>query len=240
VRTVDDGTVESVQHAVTVRGLRHAYPTPEGPLVVLDGIDVDIDGGEIVAITGPSGSGKTTLLSLLGGLEELQSGQVLVAGHDLAHLAGTALAAYRRSTVGFVFQDFGLLGQLTALENVELALTLSGVARRRRRARARALLDAVGLTPRAEHRPHALSGGENQRVAIARALANDPALVLADEPTGNLDNASTERVLDLLGALPETHGCTLLVVTHDDAVAARANRRLHLVDGRVADSVPTR
>jgi ABC-type lipoprotein export system ATPase subunit len=228
-----------VQHAVTVRGLRHAYATPEGALTVLDDINVDVDEREIVAITGPSGSGKTTLLSLLGGLEALQTGYVEVAGRDLAQLDGAALAAYRRSTVGFVFQDFGLLGQLTALENVELALTLSGVPRRRRRARARDLLTAVGLAARTEHRPHALSGGENQRVAIARALANDPPLVLADEPTGNLDMASTERVLDLLASLPESHGCTLLVVTHDEAVASRAHRRLHLVGGRVAGAVTT-
>jgi ABC-type lipoprotein export system ATPase subunit len=221
------------QPAVSIRGLRHGYATPEGPLVVLDGIDADLAAGEMVAITGASGSGKTTLLSLVGGLEKPQEGAIVVDGVNVAQLDPTHLAAYRRTTVGFVFQDFGLLGQLTALENVELALTFAGIARRTRRTRARELLDAVGLAHRLGHRPHALSGGENQRVAIARSLANEPRLVLADEPTGNLDANSTETVLDLVGALPREHGCTVIVVTHDDAVASRADRRLHLVAGRI-------
>jgi putative ABC transport system ATP-binding protein len=226
--------------AVSVRNLHHAYDTPDGALTVLDGIDVDIARAEIVAVTGPSGSGKSTLLSLLGGLEPVQQGSITVAERDLAHLAPGDLAAYRRSTVGFVFQDFGLLGQLTALENVELALMFGSMPRRRRRDRARALLTAVGLAHRLEHRPHALSGGENQRVAIARALANQPDVVLADEPTGNLDRMSTDTVLDLLVSLPRDHGCTLVVVTHDDAVADRAHRRLHLDDGRIVTGAVVR
>jgi putative ABC transport system ATP-binding protein len=143
------------------------------------------------------------------------------------------IARYRREVVGFVFQDFGLLGQLTALENVELALTFARVPHRRRRARARTLLTAAGLGDRLNHRPRALSGGEKQRVAIARALANDPLLVLADEPTGNLDARSTATVLKLLMRVPAEHGSTVIVVTHDDTVAGSADRRLHLVHGRI-------
>jgi ABC-type lipoprotein export system ATPase subunit len=220
--------------AICVRALEFGYETPAGTLRVLDRLDCDIAPGWVVAITGASGSGKTTLLSVLGGLDRPQSGFVSVGGTDLARLQGNDMAKYRRAVVGFVFQDFGLLGQLTALENVELALTFSRTARRRRRDRARYLLGAVGLGDRMSHRPSALSGGEKQRVAIARALANEPRLVLADEPTGNLDAASTETVLDLLIRVPAEHGCTVVVVTHDDQVAARADHRLHLVNGRVS------
>jgi putative ABC transport system ATP-binding protein len=219
--------------AIEVRGLRFGYETPTGPLIVLDGLDCNIAARETVAITGQSGSGKTTLLSVLGGLDRADSGAVVVDGVDLAGLDRNEIAAYRRDVVGFVFQDFGLLGQLTTLENVELALAFGRSSRRGRRSRARELLDGVGLSDRLAHRPRALSGGEKQRVAIARALANDPRLVLADEPTGNLDAASTEPVLELLMRVPHEHGCTVVVVTHDDAVASRADRRLHLVAGRV-------
>jgi putative ABC transport system ATP-binding protein len=219
--------------AIHVRALEFGYDTPAGPLRVLDRLNCDVDPGWVVAITGASGSGKTTLLSVLGGLDRPQGGFVSVGGIDLAQLQRDAMAKYRRDVVGFVFQDFGLLGQLTALENVELALTFGRNPRRRRRDRARELLGGVGLGDRLSHRPSALSGGEKQRVAIARALANEPRLVLADEPTGNLDAASTETVLDLLVRVPAEHGCTVVVVTHDDQVAARADHRLHLVDGRV-------
>jgi putative ABC transport system ATP-binding protein len=220
--------------AIHARALDFGYETPTGPLLVLDRLDCDIDPGWVVAITGASGSGKTTLLSVLGGLDRPQGGLVSVGGTDLARLGRDDMAKYRRDIVGFVFQDFGLLGQLTALENVELALTFSRTGRRRRRERARELLAAVGLADRSSHRPSALSGGEKQRVAIARALANEPRLVLADEPTGNLDAGSTETVLDILVRVPAEHGCTVIVVTHDDQVAARADHRLHLVNGRVS------
>jgi putative ABC transport system ATP-binding protein len=218
--------------AVEVADLVHRYRTSEGDLVVLDGISLSIPPGGHVTLTGASGAGKSTLLSILGGLEPPQSGRVHVGGHDLHGLDGDELAAYRRSTVGFVFQHFGLLDTLTAGENVEVALALAGTRTRARRARAAELLAAVGLADRARHRPAALSGGERQRVAIARALANRSRLVLADEPTGNLDDRSATRVLELLERLPAEQGCTLVVVTHDHAIADRAPRRLHLADGR--------
>ena len=187
-------------------------------------------------MVGASGAGKTTLLALIGGLERIQSGTLVVGGHDVAALDGDELAAYRRTTVGFVFQHFGLLDALTARENVELAAVLAGERPALRRARAEALLEAVGMAARAAHRPGALSGGERQRVAMARALVNAPRLVLADEPTGNLDAQTALDVLRLLEALRQERGCTLMVVTHDRALARRASLHLRLERGRVEAS----
>ena len=218
--------------AIQARGITHGYPRHgQSDVVVLETVDLMLEAGERVAITGRSGAGKTTLLALLGGLERPQHGSLRVGADDLSTLDGDALAAYRRNTVGFVFQHFGLLGSLTALENVELAMAVSSTPRRQRSARARELLDAVGLSARADHLPSALSGGESQRVAIARALANAPRLLLADEPTGNLDDESSALVLDLLAASADGHGCTIVVATHDEAVAGRWDRRLVLDDG---------
>ncbi|MGH9023462.1 MAG: ABC transporter ATP-binding protein [Acidimicrobiia bacterium] len=216
-----------------MRSLVHRYEAKNAPVAVLEGLDLDLDPGEFVALSGPSGAGKSTLLALLGGLQRPQGGVLMVAGLDLASLAARQLAYYRRSTVGFVFQHFGLLEALTARENVELALNLAGCPRSKRRSEAGALLDSVGLADRATHRPGALSGGERQRVAIARALAGGPRLLLADEPTGSLDSSAADTVLDLLEALSREHGCTLLVVTHQREVAARAGRRLVLDGGQV-------
>ena len=224
---------------VVTRGLTHRYRTPDGTLTVLNGLDLSVEGGGYVALTGRSGAGKTTLLAVLGGLERPQQGRVVVGGHDLGALRGDELAAFRRTTVGFVFQHFGLLNALTAAENVELALTLAGAPSGPRRRRVTELLDAVGLAARARHRPLALSGGELQRVAIARALANEPRLVLADEPTGNLDDVSTERVLDLLEGVTAARGCTLIVVTHNHVVAARARHRLRLEGGTIRAEQPS-
>jgi len=224
---------------VVVRGLHHQFATKTGPLTVLDGVDLDIAAGGYASLVGPSGAGKSTLLSLLGGLEPAQRGTVEVAGERLAGLSRDGLAAFRRSTVGFVFQHFGLLDALTAAENIDVAGALAGLPRKQRRARTLELLDAVGLAGRADHRPAELSGGERQRVAIARALANEPRLVLADEPTGNLDDDSTLLVVDLLETLPERLGCSLVVVTHDRALAARAPLRLRLGDHQLhVDDTP--
>jgi ABC-type lipoprotein export system ATPase subunit len=224
--------------AISVSGLQHRFTGKSGTLTVLDDLDLQVEPGGYVAITGPSGAGKSTLLSVLGGLDAPQAGAVVVGDHDLHHLSRNHLADFRRQTVGFVFQHFGLLESLTASENVELACTLAGMPARHRRARAAELLTAVGLDERADHRPAALSGGERQRVAIGRALANSPRLVLADEPTGNLDDDSTERVIELLESLPAEHGCTLVLVTHDRRLARRAGRQYHLDGGRLQEHEP--
>jgi ABC-type lipoprotein export system ATPase subunit len=202
-------------------------------VTVLDCLDLDLPARGYLALMGASGAGKSTALALIGGLERPQRGEVVVGGQDLGRLSGDALAAYRRRTIGFVFQHFGLLDTLTAQENIELAMALDGVARDERRTRARELLDAVRLTARSDHRPSALSGGERQRVAIARALANRPRLILADEPTGNLDANAAGLVLDMLDGLRSEHGCSLLVVTHNPVVARRADESCELVDGRL-------
>jgi putative ABC transport system ATP-binding protein len=194
---------------------------------------MEVEAGGYAAVMGVSGAGKSTLLSILGGLERVQQGTVEVGGQDVSTLGGRELARFRRERVGFVFQDFGLLTMLTARENVELALTLSGAARRLRRAHADRLLAEVGLSARAGHRPPRLSGGELQRVAIARALANRPEVLLADEPTGNLDEDSACRVMELLEELRAERGCTLVVVTHNPELAGRAGQRLRLTRGRL-------
>jgi ABC-type lipoprotein export system ATPase subunit len=218
---------------ISLHGVTHRYPSRSGPITVLDGVDLEVDPGRHVALIGASGAGKSTLLSLVGGLERPQQGDLTVGGNDLSRLAGDELAAFRRQTVGFVFQHFGLLDLLTARENVEMALSLAGVEPRNRRQRSGQLLDAVGMTHRANHYPTRLSGGERQRVAIARAIANRPGLVLADEPTGNLDGRAASQVLDLMAEVGREAGCTLLVVTHNPGVVERAERVYELVAGRL-------
>ena len=213
---------------IRVRGLTHRYGAGEGALTILCDVEMEVPAGGYAAVMGVSGAGKSTLLSILGGLERVQEGSVCVGGEDLAALRGRELARFRRSRIGFVFQDFGLLTMLTARENVEVALTLSGVPRGQRKEQADRLLGEVGLSHRADHRPPKLSGGELQRVAIARALANQPAVLLADEPTGNLDEDSAGRVMDLLEQLRAQRGCTLVVVTHNPELAARADQRMRL------------
>jgi putative ABC transport system ATP-binding protein len=222
-----------VPAVVEVEQLSHTYTRRGGEVDVLHGVSFEVDEGGYVSLVGPSGSGKTTLLSLIGGLEHPQSGRVTVAGHDLSQLGGDRLAEFRRSTVGFVFQHFGLLEALTAQENLELTLTFSGIPRAQRRRRASELLEQVGLAARIGHRPFELSGGERQRVAIARALSNSPQLILADEPTGNLDDDTATAVVGLLESLPAEHGCTLMIVTHNRSLAARAGLRLALDSGSV-------
>ena len=214
-----------------MRRLSHAYRSGPKTLAVLRNVELDVTAGDYVALTGPSGAGKTTLLSIIGGLETPTSGSVRVGDHEVGRLRGDHLASFRRTKVGFVFQHFGLLDSLTAVENVELAMSLSGASPKARRERAMQLLEAVGLVERASHLPRALSGGEKQRVAIARATANVPGLILADEPTGNLDPDAGNRVLELLENLHSHHGSTLIVVSHNAAVAGRARIRYRLVEG---------
>jgi len=202
-----------------------------GPSTVraLDGVDLEIDAGEFVALEGPSGSGKTTLLQLLGALDRPSAGAIVFEGRDLATLRDRELAGLRLRSFGFVFQQFNLIPTLTAVENVEVKLAPVGG----NRARALQLLDEVGLAPRADHLPAHMSGGEQQRVAIARALSVEPRVVLADEPTGNLDTATGREIIDLLAGLAAEHGSTVIVATHDSDLAARAPRRLAMRDGRL-------
>ena len=207
-----------------------------GPTTVraLDGIDLEIAAGEFVTLEGPSGSGKTTLLQLLGALDRPSAGRVLFEGRDLATQPDGDLAELRLRSFGFVFQQFNLIPTLTAVENVEAKLAPTGVDGQDLRDRALALLDEVGLAQRAIHLPAHLSGGEQQRVAIARALSVEPRVVLADEPTGNLDSATGGDIIELLASLAANHDATVIVATHDTELAARAPRRLSVRDGRLA------
>jgi putative ABC transport system ATP-binding protein len=202
----------------------------------VDGVDLDVARGQTLAVTGPSGCGKSTLLQLLGGLDRPTDGEVWLGGRRVDGLGERALARLRRRSVGFVFQAYHLMDELTAAENVELPALLAGVPVRRARTRAARLLERVGLADRARALPSELSGGQRQRVAIARALVNEPLVVLADEPTGNLDSAATADVLRLFGEL-RAAGQTLVVVTHDERVAATADRVVSLRDGAVADDL---
>jgi putative ABC transport system ATP-binding protein len=214
-------------------GLTRRYKMGDARVDALRGVDLTIARGEFVALVGPSGSGKSTVLNLIGGLDQPTSGQVWINGTELSASDERTLTRHRRQHVGFVFQSFNLLPRLTAKENVALPLMFSGVPERERLDRAGELLERVGLGPRLTHRPTQLSGGEQQRVAIARALVGEPALLLADEPTGNLDSATGAEIMRLLKALNQERGLTLLVVTHDPEIAAFATRTVRLRDGKV-------
>lgn len=205
----------------------------------LDHVSLEVERGEFLAIAGPSGGGKTTLLSVLGLLDPIDSGSYRLDGHDTAHLGPTKRALIRNRKIGFVFQSFNLLGDLTVSENVALPLSYRGMSEKIRGLRVREAIERVGMEHRATHYPSQLSGGQQQRVAIARAIAGNPALLLADEPTGNLDVDSGEEVLDLLSELHET-GSTVVIVTHDPACARRAERIEYLLDGRLVDAVAVR
>jgi putative ABC transport system ATP-binding protein len=216
---------------IELRGLTRRLPSGERLLTILDRVDLSVTAGEMVAILGPSGSGKSTLLALMAGLDRPTEGEVLLDGEPISRLSEDRLALLRRHKIGFVFQSFQLLGHLTALDNVALPLEL--LDRPHPRRRAEELLARVGLAERGHHYPVQLSGGEQQRVALARAFAARPPVLLADEPTGNLDRATGERVLAVLRELHDEGGTTSVLVTHDNEVAALADRRVYLRDGRV-------
>jgi putative ABC transport system ATP-binding protein len=217
---------------VALRGVHRSYGEGSNQVHALRGIDLDIREGEMVAIMGPSGSGKSTLMNLLGCLDRPTAGQYLLDGQDVAQLDKRALSAIRLHRLGFIFQSFHLLSRTTAVENVELPLVYAGVPRARRRARALEALDRVGLAARADHTPAQLSGGQQQRVAIARALVQNPRVVLADEPTGNLDSRTSLEVMAILQELND-EGATLVIVTHEADIAKYATRTLHCRDGRI-------
>ena len=219
---------------IRLRHVSRVYPSAAGEVHALREVSLDIAPAEFVAITGPSGCGKSTLLNLLGGLDQPTSGEITVDGLTLHRASEANLTAYRRERLGIVFQFFNLLPAMTAVENVELPLLLRGDRAREARARAAAMLDLVGLTPRAGAFPHQMSGGEMQRTAIARALVHRPALLLADEPTGNLDSDNAALVLELFQKIASQRLVTLIIVTHSPAAAAVAHRQIALVDGRLA------
>jgi putative ABC transport system ATP-binding protein len=222
---------------IEARELTKVYGLRENRVEAVAGTNMNIESSEWIATVGPSGSGKSTLMHLIGLLDRPTSGSYRLNGRDVSQLRGNELARARRDLIGFVFQSYNLLPRESALKNVELPMVYAGVGRKERRKRALGLLERVGLSERAHHRPPELSGGQMQRVAIARALVNGPVLLLADEPTGNLDTASGAEILDLFGEL-KASGVTVGVVTHDPEVAARAQRIVELRDGRIVSDAP--
>ena len=221
-------------HVIQTKNLVKTYKMGIVEVHALAGVSFDIDRGEVVAIMGPSGSGKSTLMNILGCLDLPTSGEYILDGEPVNKLSGDQLASIRNRKVGFVFQSFNLLSRQTALANVELPLRYAGVTRGRSD-RAKSALEAVGLSDRISHRPTELSGGQQQRVAIARALVNDPAILMADEPTGNLDSKSGKEIMELILQLNKERGTTILIVTHDPNVAAQTNRIIRLSDGLLVE-----
>jgi putative ABC transport system ATP-binding protein len=221
-----------------LEGVDRRYERGGTTVHALRGVDLTIGSGELLAVEGPSGSGKSTLLQLLGALDTPTAGRVAFDGQELATAGDRTLTALRSGAIGFVFQQFNLIPTLTAAENVEVAMVPTGRSKGDRARRVAELLDQVGLADRASHLPSRLSGGEQQRVAIARALANGPRVVLADEPTGNLDSATAAEVVGLLAALCDDNGVTVVLVTHDEEVAARARRRVRLRNGEIVSDLP--
>lgn len=218
---------------ITVTELSKNFAAPSGVVQAIRDITFNLEDGAFAAITGKSGSGKSTLLSLLGGLDGPSSGSVVIDGKDMSKLHDRKLTRYRGKNIGFVFQAFNLVPNLTALENVMLPMEFAGVGHKKRKLRAMSLLGQVGLADKQRRKPGHLSGGEQQRVAIARALANRPAIVLADEPTGNLDSETGEQIFTLLQSLSKDEGVTVIVVTHDRGLAQRCDRLLKIADGRL-------
>jgi len=234
-QTGDDASEPATAALYELRNVTKTFRVGDSVVNAVAGIDFDILPGELVAIEGPSGSGKSTLLQLLGGLDKATSGSVLFAGRDLTAIGDKELTQLRAREIGFVFQSFNLIPTLTAEENVELTMVPTHADKKRRAQRTMDLLEMVGLAGRKDHLPSRLSGGEQQRVAIARALANGPRVILADEPTGNLDTTTAEEVVGILRALSADQGVTVVIVTHAEEVAHKAQRRVRMRDGRLLD-----
>jgi putative ABC transport system ATP-binding protein len=231
-------TAAPADAVIRVAALCKSYTTPAGPFPVLKDVDLVLGSGEFVAIMGPSGSGKSTFMNILGCLDRSSSGRYLLDGRDVATLDRDALASMRGATIGFVFQGFNLLPRMSLVDNVALPLVYAGVERLERRRRAQELLARVGLAGYAESLPNQISGGQQQRVAIARALVNRPRLILADEPTGNLDSHTSEEIMALFGAL-NAEGITVVLVTHEPDIAQHARRQVRFLDGRIVHDGPT-
>jgi len=230
-------TMNTDRALLVATGVRKIYRTGSVAVTALLDLDLLVRRGEMVAVMGPSGSGKTTLLNCLSGLDDIDGGRVEVDGHDLFAMSDAARTEHRAHTMGFVFQAFNLIPVFSAVENVELPLLLVGTRPREARRRALDMLDRVGLGHRVEHRPSEMSGGEQQRVTIARALSGSPAIVWADEPTGNLDSAMADQIMDLLCELNQDEGQTIVLVTHDSAIGARVPRLIRMHDGQLVDDV---
>ena len=231
-----DGSAQTAAPLIRLRALAKSYERGGQHIPVLEGIDLDVPAGDFVALMGPSGSGKSTLLNLLAGIDQPTSGSIEINGTDIATLSEAALADWRAANIGFIFQFYNLMPVLTALENVELPLLLTNLSASQRREHALAALAMVALTDRLDHYPNELSGGQQQRVAIARALVTDPTLIVADEPTGDLDRHTAEEVLSLLQRLNRELGKTIVMVTHDPKAAARARRLVELEKGVLVDA----
>ena len=221
--------------AIRAEGLSKVYRTGEVEVEALKGIDLQLEKGEFTAIAGPSGSGKSTLLNIMGGLDAPSSGRVLLAGRPISEMDGNELSDFRRDHIGFIFQSYNLIPVLTVRENIEYIMLLQGVPQGERQARVAAILTEVGLEGMERRKPVQLSGGQQQRVAVARAIVGKPALVLADEPTANLDSKTSGALIDLMKQLNEEHGVTFLFATHDPSVMAAAKRVIRLVDGRIEE-----
>jgi putative ABC transport system ATP-binding protein len=232
-----DRNLTNSNNIVELRGVSKSYRRGNQTVRVLDGISFDIADGEFLAMMGPSGSGKSTLLNLIAGIDKPDSGTVSVAGVDITALSETGLANWRSSSVGFIFQFYNLIPVLTAFENVELPLLLTGLSRRKRQEHIETVLSLVNLSDRMDHYPSELSGGQQQRVAIARAMVADPAILVADEPTGDLDRVSAAEILSLMDRLVSDFGKTIIMVTHDPRAAERARRVVHLEKGELVSSL---